>query len=225
VGGARAAARHDDTHFLTVLVHGLLVRCHPFFLFSYMAPSKDSARAFMTASPGSTGAAFGCSQPWQHRPRPESTPPGNALWNGLPVVENPQAQCPGETPRQGGLAAHTAAWRILERVKGSMDAFARGSARLTRYFKGDPNMTIAVTEAMVLDALRKVIDPELHHDVVELGFIQEVEILGDYVHLDVQLTTPHCPFAESIVNQMKDAVAGVPGVKKVEVERACMKED
>ena len=115
--------------------------------------------------------------------------------------------------------------RILERAKGSKNAFARVSVRLTRYFKGDPNMTIAVTEAMVLDALRKVIDPELHHDVVELGFIQEVEILGDYVHLDVQLTTPHCPFAESIVNQMKDAVAGVPGVKKVEVERACMKED
>ncbi|MBS1235581.1 MAG: hypothetical protein H6R46_376 [Proteobacteria bacterium] len=86
-------------------------------------------------------------------------------------------------------------------------------------------MTTAVTEAMVLDALRKVIDPELHHNVVELGFIQEVEILDDYVHLDVQLTTPYCPFAESIVQQMKDAVAGVSGVKKVEVERACMKED
>jgi ATP-binding protein involved in chromosome partitioning len=86
-------------------------------------------------------------------------------------------------------------------------------------------MTIAVTENMVLDALRKVIDPELHHDVVKLGFIQEVEILNDYVHLDIQLTTPNCPFAESIVQQMKDAVAGVPGVNKVEVERACMRED
>ena len=86
-------------------------------------------------------------------------------------------------------------------------------------------MTAAVTEAMVLNALRRVMDPELHHDVVELGFIQEVEILGDYVHLDIQLTTPHCPFAESIVQQMKDAVASVPGVQKVEVERACMRED
>lgn len=86
-------------------------------------------------------------------------------------------------------------------------------------------MTTAVTEAMVLDALRKVMDPELHHNVVELGFIQEIEILDDYVHLDIQLTTPNCPFAESIVQQMKNAVAGVPGVNKVEVERACMKED
>lgn len=86
-------------------------------------------------------------------------------------------------------------------------------------------MTTDVTESMVLDALRKVMDPELHHNVVELGFIQEVEILDDYVHLDIQLTTPNCPFAESIVQQMKDAVAGVQGVNKVEVERACMKED
>jgi len=83
----------------------------------------------------------------------------------------------------------------------------------------------AITETMVTDALRKVIDPELHHDVVELGFIQEIEIVGDYVHLDVQLTTPYCPFAEQIVGQMRDAVAKVPGVKKVEIERACMKED
>ena len=84
---------------------------------------------------------------------------------------------------------------------------------------------MAVTENMVMDALRQVIDPELRHNVVELGFIQEIEILGDYVHLDVQLTTPHCPFAEQIVQRMKDAVAGVQGVNKVEVERACMKED
>ena len=86
-------------------------------------------------------------------------------------------------------------------------------------------MTTAVTETMVLNALRRVMDPELHHDVVELGFIQEVEILDGYVHLYIQLTTPHCPFAESIVQQMKDAVASVPGVQKVEIERACMKED
>ena len=83
----------------------------------------------------------------------------------------------------------------------------------------------AVTEAQIRDALRQVIDPELHHDVVELGFIQEIEIVGDYVHLDVQLTTPYCPFAEQIVGRMREAVAKLPGVSKVEIERACMKED
>jgi metal-sulfur cluster biosynthetic enzyme len=84
---------------------------------------------------------------------------------------------------------------------------------------------MAVTETMIKNALRQVIDPELHHNVVDLGFIQEIEIVGDYVHLDIQLTTPYCPFADQIVGRMHDAVAGVPGVAKVEIERACMKED
>ena len=86
-------------------------------------------------------------------------------------------------------------------------------------------MVTRVTEAMVYEALKKVIDPELKHDIVKLGFIQEMDIVDDYVHLEIQLTTPNCPFAESIVAQIKRAVEGVEGVKRVEVERACMKED
>jgi metal-sulfur cluster biosynthetic enzyme len=84
---------------------------------------------------------------------------------------------------------------------------------------------MAITESSIKDALREVIDPELHHNVVDLGFIQEIEIVGDYVHLDIQLTTPYCPFADQIVGRMREAVEKVPGVKKVEIERACMKED
>ena len=86
-------------------------------------------------------------------------------------------------------------------------------------------MSDTITEQMVYHALRQVMDPELHHNVVELGFIQEVEILGDYVHVDIQLTTPHCPFAEDIVKNIKQAVGSVKGVNKVEVERACTKEE
>lgn len=84
---------------------------------------------------------------------------------------------------------------------------------------------MAVTEEQVLGALRKVIDPELRHNIVELGFVQEVEIVGDYVHLDIQLTTPYCPFADQLVARMRDEVAKLPGVRKVEIERACTKED
>jgi len=78
---------------------------------------------------------------------------------------------------------------------------------------------------MVYEALKKVMDPELRHNVVELGFIQELEIVDDYVHVEIQLTTPHCPYAEHIVSDIRRAVEGVTGVKRVEVERACMKED
>jgi metal-sulfur cluster biosynthetic enzyme len=85
-------------------------------------------------------------------------------------------------------------------------------------------MNSPITETMVYDALRKVMDPELRHNIVELGFIQEIDIVDDYVHLEIQLTTPNCPYADTIVAQIKHAVEGVQGVKRVEVERACMKE-
>ena len=84
-------------------------------------------------------------------------------------------------------------------------------------------MPARVTDTMVYDALKQVMDPELRHNVVELGFIQDIDIVDDYVHLDIQLTTPHCPFAEDIVARIKRAVEGIQEVAKVEVERMCLK--
>ena len=63
-----------------------------------------------------------------------------------------------------------------------------------------------VTENMVLDSLKNVMDPELNHSVVELGFIREIDIADDYVHLDIQLTSPHRPRADEIVAMIHDAV-------------------
>jgi len=80
-----------------------------------------------------------------------------------------------------------------------------------------------VSENEIMTALDNVIDPELNHSVVKLGFIQEVDIAGDYVHLDIQLTSPHCPRADEIVGNIRDAVLSLDGVREVEVERACEK--
>ena len=81
-----------------------------------------------------------------------------------------------------------------------------------------------VTEDMVLETLTGVMDPELNHNIVELGFIREIDIAGDYVHLDIQLTSPHCPRAEEIVDMIKSAVSTIDGINEVEVERVCEKE-
>ncbi|MDA8420467.1 MAG: iron-sulfur cluster assembly protein [Pseudomonadota bacterium] len=86
-------------------------------------------------------------------------------------------------------------------------------------------MPASVTEEQIYQALRKVVDPELRHNIVELGFVQDVDIVGDYVHLDIQLTTPHCPHAEQIVRSIREAVGAIEGVATVDVERACMKEE
>lgn len=85
-------------------------------------------------------------------------------------------------------------------------------------------MASNVTEEMVLDSLKSVMDPELNHSVVELGFIQDIDIADDYVHLDIQLTSPHCPRADEIIGMIRDAVRGIDGINEVEVERACHKE-
>jgi len=81
-----------------------------------------------------------------------------------------------------------------------------------------------VNESDVMEALEKVMDPELNHNVVKLGFIQDVEIVDDFVHLDIQLTSPHCPRADEIVGDIRSAVLSLDGVNEVEVERACEKE-
>jgi len=83
---------------------------------------------------------------------------------------------------------------------------------------------MAVTEDMVMDSLKNVMDPELNHSVVELGFIREVDIADDYVHLDIQLTSPHCPRADEIVAMIRDAVKKLDGINEVDVERICERE-
>lgn len=81
-------------------------------------------------------------------------------------------------------------------------------------------MSLPITEDMIYDALKKVVDPELRHNIVELGFIRDMEIIDDYVHLEIQLTTPSCPYAEKIMAQIRHAVQGIEGVNRVEIERA-----
>jgi len=81
-----------------------------------------------------------------------------------------------------------------------------------------------VTKEMVLGSLKDVMDPELNHSVVELGFIREIDIAENYVHLDIQLTSPHCPRADEIVGMIRNAVKIIDGIDEVDVERVCEKE-
>lgn len=77
---------------------------------------------------------------------------------------------------------------------------------------------MAVTEQIVLEALRKVEDPELHQDVISLGMIQDLKVQGDTVSLTLVLTTPACPIRGQFEASVKSAVSSVPGVSKVELK-------
>jgi ATP-binding protein involved in chromosome partitioning len=77
---------------------------------------------------------------------------------------------------------------------------------------------MAVAQSDVLDSLRSVVDPDLHRDIVALGFVKDLEIEAGRVYFKVELTTPACPVKDVLQQQAHDAVAALPGVEHVEVE-------
>ena len=74
-----------------------------------------------------------------------------------------------------------------------------------------------LTEQAVRDALRAVIDPELGDNVVDLGMVKQIGIIGDLVSVGLVLTTPDCPLAGWIVMQARRAIDALPGVADVQV--------
>src|SRR5215213_612557 len=75
-----------------------------------------------------------------------------------------------------------------------------------------------VTETAVLSALTVVKDPDLHRDIVSLGFIKNLRIDGGRVSFTIELTTPACPVKDMLRDQAQAAVSAVPGVTSVQVE-------
>lgn len=74
-----------------------------------------------------------------------------------------------------------------------------------------------LTEDMILDALRVVIDPDLGQDIVSLGFVKDISISGGDVSLRLELTTPACPVRENFRAQCRDIIGQLPGVTSVNV--------
>ncbi len=67
-----------------------------------------------------------------------------------------------------------------------------------------------------LEALRKVMDPELRRDLVSLDMVKDLTVDGTAVRLQVELTTPACPLKETIGRDVKAALAGA-GFERVEI--------
>jgi ATP-binding protein involved in chromosome partitioning len=76
---------------------------------------------------------------------------------------------------------------------------------------------VTVSTEQVLEALKVVQDPDLHRDIVSLGFVQNMRIEGGSVAFDVVLTTPACPVKGTLHDQARDAVRRIPGVTDVDV--------
>ncbi|MCC7008623.1 MAG: Mrp/NBP35 family ATP-binding protein [Acidobacteria bacterium] len=78
-------------------------------------------------------------------------------------------------------------------------------------------MTV-LNEAAVLQALRAVQDPDLHRDIVSLGFVKGLRIDGGRVAFTIELTTPACPVKDLMREQARAAVDALPGVAAVDIE-------
>ena len=79
-------------------------------------------------------------------------------------------------------------------------------------------MAVDARRDEVLRELRTVQDPDLHRDLVSLGFIQNLTIEGDRVGFSIVLTTPACPVKDQLKQQSEDAVRRLPWVRVVDVD-------
>ncbi len=75
-----------------------------------------------------------------------------------------------------------------------------------------------VGQEQILAALRKVQDPDLHQDIVSLGFVKKSECKDGVVDVVINLTTPACPVKDQMKAEAERLLAALPGVRQVKVE-------
>ncbi len=76
----------------------------------------------------------------------------------------------------------------------------------------------SVIHDRVVDALRTIYDPEIPVNIYDLGLIYRVEVKGRFVAVDMTLTAPGCPVAQTFPGMVEGTVRLVPGVEDAVVE-------
>ncbi len=75
----------------------------------------------------------------------------------------------------------------------------------------------AISVDQVKLVLRKVKDPDLNLNILDLGLIYEIRVEGTDVHIDMSLTSPGCPSGPEIMKDAEDHLKALPGVGAVQV--------
>ena len=106
----------------------------------------------------------------------------------------------------------------MARIAG-MDADAIGLQIEPLEFPESATGAETVDEEHVWYALRSVFDPEIPVNIYELGLIYKIEIKeAKKVNIDMTLTSPNCPVAESLPNMVKDNILKLEGVEDVDLK-------
>ena len=71
----------------------------------------------------------------------------------------------------------------------------------------------------VIDEIKKIYDPEIPVNIYELGLIYKIDIIDDKkVNIEMTLTSPNCPVAESLPKSVKDNILKIEGVEDVDLK-------
>ena len=70
----------------------------------------------------------------------------------------------------------------------------------------------------VIAEIRKIYDPEIPVNIYELGLIYDVKVNDNKAKIIMTLTTPNCPVAESLPQEVKDTVMQVDGIEEVDLD-------
>ena len=85
-----------------------------------------------------------------------------------------------------------------------------------------PATTGVVSEDQVKLALRRVKDPDLQLNIIDLGLVYAIAVDGTTVKVDMTLTSPACPSGPELMTNAQNEVKTLPGVEKVEVNLVWM---
>tara|TARA_B100000700_G_scaffold214830_1_gene236133 strand:- start:3154 stop:3456 length:303 start_codon:yes stop_codon:yes gene_type:complete len=70
----------------------------------------------------------------------------------------------------------------------------------------------------VINEIKKIYDPEIPVNIYELGLIYKVEVIEENkINIDMTLTSPNCPAAESLPSQVKENIMKLEGVSDVKL--------
>lgn len=78
---------------------------------------------------------------------------------------------------------------------------------------GASDAVVSVDQARLV--LRRVKDPELNLNIVDLGLVYDVQTEGSTVRVDMSLTSPGCPSGPEIMGEAEQQLRGLPGVTEV----------
>jgi metal-sulfur cluster biosynthetic enzyme len=106
---------------------------------------------------------------------------------------------PGPTSASSGADTGAASIEAPTVAPGSGDAFSEFSLEQAKL------------------ALRKVKDPDLNLNIVDLGLVYDVRVVGNDVEVDMSLTSPGCPSGPEIMGDAERVLKAMPGVGNVTI--------